>query len=907
MKLKFFIQYNTEWGQELHVVVSYYENNGRKKTSDYVMQTEDGSLWTMEISVVESRQHPVKSLSYFYQMEDGTGRMLRREWTIIERNYDYDSSKDYIFHDLWRDAPLQCHLFSKAYATTTGRNDSCARDCASRSVALPLFRKTVVFRVSAPQLNRGESLALCGNHPSLGDWNPARYLKMKREGTSDWILSVNIDGMSFPLEYKYVIIDDETNQLKSWEEGDNRVVPDYRLDDGNVLVLYGECLRVKESMWKAAGVVVPVFSLRSAHSYGVGDFGDLQRMVDWAVATGMKMIQILPVCDTTSTHTWTDSHPYNIISVHALHPHYLDLEQLPPLKDLSRMMAFNRQRRELNALNYSDYMSVDNVKRAYVDDIFAQEGETTLQSEPYQSFIDANEEWLMPYAAFCVLRDKYHTSRTSDWQDCSAYSREAVERICGAGSPYHAQVNRILFVQYHLYLQFRSACDYAHAHGISIVGDLPIGVYRDSVETWTHPEYFHLDRQTGAPPDKDMPLGQNWGFPTYDWSAMERSGFAWWHRRFAYMEQFYDVVRIDNMIGYFRAWEIPVGALFANMGHYSPSLPLSEDEICRYGLHFRKEMFTRPFISDKVIGKIFGIHAEYVRHHFLISKSYGMYSLKPEYDTQEKVRSYFDGKHDENSLWIRDGLYKLIANVLFIEDEENSGMYHPRFGAYNEPVYEILDDEDKDAFMRLYNNYFFVRHNDFWSRHAVKKLSAMLASTRMLVFAEDLGLLPDSVASVLDSMRILSLEIQSMPKIHGMEFAHLESNPYRSVATISTHDTPPLRLWWEESPGRTQRYYATMLQKEGIAPRHLPAFIAEEIIARHLYCPSMLCLLALQDWLAMSAELRSKDDDIPYERINSPYDSYNQWKYRMNMNIEQLMEADMFNKKIGTMIKRSRR
>ena len=207
--------------------------------------------------------------------------------------------------------------------------------------------------------------------------------------------------------------------------------------------------------------------------------------------------------------------------------------------------------------------------------------------------------------------------------------------------------------------------------------------------------------------------------------------------------------------------------------------------------------------------------------------------------------------------------------------------------------------------MRLYNNYFYQRHSMFWGNGAIHRLGDTLDETRMLVCAEDLGMLPDCVKPVLDALRILTLEIQTMPKQTGYEFSHLDGYPYRSVCTFSTHDMPPMRLWWEESPERTQRYYVTMLQKEGRAPEHLPAHIAEEIIARHLYCPSMLCLLSLQDWLAMDTELRRKNPRE--ERINVPSDPYNRWQWRMHLTIEKLLEATKYNGKLRTMITRSKR
>jgi 4-alpha-glucanotransferase len=870
MKLKFTINYGTQWGESLHVLISYVSIDGTIRNSNLLMTTDDGVSWSIETSVLESRQHPISSFSYYYQVEDGDGNVLRKEWTGVPRCYHFDSSKNYLLPDLWRDIPLQYHLYSSAYAVTALGNPESHEVTAKR---LPLYRKTIIFRVSAPQLRNGQSLAILGSHPALGDWNSARFLKMEPLGKFDWILSVNVDHVLLPLEYKYVIIDDETNALVAWEEGDNRTTEGLisseqnAFPDGSVLVAYGEGLRVKEHTWRAAGVVVPVFSLRSEHSYGVGDFGDLHRIVDWAEATGMKVIQLLPVNDTTSSHNWTDSYPYNIVSAFALHPHYLDLEALGNLRSKAKMTAYHRQQRELNALSFSDYEAVDRVKSEYVKEYFAEKGQQTLDSKEFKQWFADNKEWLEPYAL---------------WLDTSA--------------------PLVYFIQYHLHCQLKSAADYARSKGIVLKGDIPIGVNGNSVETKTHPDLFNLDSQTGAPPDAFSQNGQNWGFPTYRWND---GLIKWLKLRLKWMAQYFDAFRIDHVLGFFRIWEIPADAIFGLMGHFSPSLPLAVSEIEYFGLPFRKDFMTRPFINDRVIERLFGIHAQYVKDNFLIPRSYGLYDLKSEFDTQKKIREYFEGRGDENSLWIRDGLYRVISYVLFLEDPRQPEMYHPRIGAFNEPVYEALSGEEKDAFMRLYNNYYYQRHNFFWGSEATRRLSEVFGDTNMLCCAEDLGMLPDCVAPVLDYQRILTLEIQSMPKQSGFEFTHLDGNPYRSVATFATHDMSPLRLWWEESPERTQRYYVTMLQKQGRAPEHLPAHLAEEIIARHLYCPSMLCMLSLQDWLAMDGELRSKNPRE--ERINIPSDPYNRWKYRMHLTIDELIKADRYNNKVRTMIQRSKR
>ena len=833
MKLRFSIHYRTEWGQQLMAVLSYRYLDGSERSSRVPLLTQDGECWQAETSVVESRRTPITSFSYIYIVADGDGEELRREWSQVPRTFAFDPSKTYVLNDQWRDLPLAAHLYTAAYGVTTHRDDGQIDN------PLPLFRKTLLFRVAAPQLQAGQEVAIIGSHPVLGSWSPARYQVMQHAAHHEWMLTLNADALQLPLEFKFVVVDGQTHQLLQWEEGDNRQV-EGTIADGEVHVVGGVSLQLAEQPWRAAGVSIPVFALRSEQSCGVGDFGDLCRFVDWAVVVGIKVIQLLPVNDTTNSHQWGDSDPYNITSAFRLHPHYIDLNQLGPLKNKQRMTAFRRQQRELNSLPYSDYEAVDRVKMDYLE-AFYQEN--------------------------------------------------------------HQQVPFDDFVQEQLHLQLKRAADYARSKGVILMGDLPIGVSRDSRDVAEHPSCFNLDSQAGTPPDSSCRQGQNWGFPTYNWN--DEALAPWLKRRLKWMEQYFDALRIDHVLGFFRIWEIPEEQLFATMGHFSPALPLTAGEIEYYGLPFRRDFLTRPFINDRVVDRLFGIHAQYVRDTYLVKRAYGLYDLRDEVSTQRRIQACFDGRGDENSLWIRDALYRLVSNVLFLEDPHQPEMYHPRIQAWQEPVYESLSSDEKDAYMRIYNNYFYQRHNVFWGTTGYNRLSRLQRSTSMLLCAEDLGLLPSCVAPVLDSLRILTLEIQQMPKQAGEEFSHLDGNPVRSVSTISTHDMAPLRLWWQENPERAQRYFATMLQKQGRAPEQLPAHLAEEIIARHVYSPSMLCILQLQDWLAMDHELRSRQ--LRDERINIPGDPGNRWQWRMHLTIEQLLQADKYNAKLRTMIVRSKR
>ena len=315
MKLNFSVNYRTAWGESVNVVIDYVCSDGARKRQDIRMTTQDGENWAVETAIVESRHKGIRQFAYHYQIEAEDGYVLRCEWTLVPRLISCAYGHDYRMDDQWRATPLVNHLFSAAFLTAEGREQE-----DERAVALPTFRRTAVFRIMAPQIEKGKSVALCGNHPALGSWSPSRYVPMQYAGQSVWTVAINVEVMSEPIEYKYVIVDDKTHSLEDWEEGDNRIVDFDRMPDGEVRVLDGGLMRKREKLWKAAGVVLPVFALRSEKSCGVGDFGDLRLLVDWAAANDMRVIQLLPVNDTTMQHNWNDSYPYNTISVNALHP-----------------------------------------------------------------------------------------------------------------------------------------------------------------------------------------------------------------------------------------------------------------------------------------------------------------------------------------------------------------------------------------------------------------------------------------------------------------------------------------------------------------------------------------------------------------------------------------------------------
>ena len=817
MKINFHLEYQTTFGEELAVNILM---DG--KTEQHKMGTLDGIHWTCELSkTIKSCAY----IDYYYNVMRG-GEEERHEWLVEPHRLELQAKKsaNYRVYDHWLDIPEDAYLYSTAFTECV----------AARGVKLSEptdFAKTVRLKVRAPQLRNFERLAIIGGGETLGNWEALKAIDMTEHENNEWVVSLDADTLPQTFEFKFVGLDEVEDVTPLWETGMNRMVTLPEMEQGDVVVYELSQAYFPLYPWKGAGTVIPVFSLRTEGSFGVGDFGDLKLMIDWCNKTKQRILQVLPINDTNMTRTWQDSYPYNSISIYALHPQYTDFRQLPAIKDETKRAAFEKLRKELNELPQIDYERMFAAKMDYLREIYAQEGSKVLKSEAFKRFFEQNKEWLVPYAAFCHYRDLYGTATFQEWPDHHELPAKEREAMTKSTTKLYKEVAFWYFVQFNLDQQMRAAHEHARQQRVILKGDIPIGISRDGVEAWVEPKYFNLNGQAGAPPDPFSADGQNWGFPTYNWDEMLKDGCSWWVRRFRKMAEYFDAYRIDHVLGFFRIWEIPVPYKSGLMGQFSPALGMSKEEIEAYGVQFN------------------------------------------------------------------DGL--------FLVDHKRDDRWHPRIAVQYQEAYEKLDDWQKANFNRLYNDYFYRRNNQFWYTEAMKKLPKLTQATRMLVCAEDLGMVPDCVPWVMNELRILSLEIQSMPKDSSVRFGHLSRNPYRSVCTISTHDMPTLRQWWDEDEALTQDYFNSMLYRGGSAPHPLPGWLAKDIVSRHLTSPSMLCLLSFQDWISIDEGLRLPDANA--ERINIPANPRHYWRYRMHLNIEQLLAADDFNNEISTLIIQSGR
>lgn len=883
MKLTFNIDYRTNWGESLYI--AGHAADGSTAPFDIKMIMNGSEHWTATVEIPDE----CISLEYSYEVRHENGS-VKHEWGTPHVFRRGRSARIYNIYDRWQDQPWDKPYYSSAFTECICKRPDPAKEILPRVGHL-------TFRLDAPMVDQSYRVALSGDADVLGNWDPAKAVVLSDHDYPTWTATVDARTLTPDTQFKFLLVDAAGNVV-AWETGDNRRLGIRPLAD-EATVTAGMRFINPMAPWRGAGTAIPVFALRSDEDFGVGDFYDLKKMIDWCKSTGQTFLQILPINDTTMSHTWVDSYPYNANSCFALHPMYLRLEALGTLADKGRREYYENLRGRLNALEQIDYEAVNKAKIEYFNEIFDQEGKRVVESADFKKFVEDNASWLVPYAAFCVLRDLNGTPVFSRWGEYAVYDEKKVKAFV---KKHRRDTDYVMYLQYNLALQLDHVHKYAQAAGVAIKGDIPIGISRDSVDAWTYPALFNMNSQAGAPPDDFSVLGQNWGFPTYNWEEMARDGFRWWKDRFRNMSKYFDAYRIDHVLGFFRIWQIPLDALHGLLGTFNPALPFTVDEL-RYNYDFWLDidLHTTPYICDWFLADFFGEYTDEARERFMYHIGAGRYRLKDDFATQRAVADYFGGQEkNEKNTRLCNALLGLIDQVLFVPDPVEPGKYHPRISAQFTYTYRSLNDYERWCFDRLYNDFFYRRHNDFWYGKAMWKLPPLIDSTPMLTCAEDLGMIPGCVPAVLSALQILTLEIQRMPKDPGAAFGNTWSYPYYSVCTTSTHDMGGIRAWWEDDRAASSRFFHEVLGEQGEPPYFAEPWVCGKILDLQVKSPSMLCIIPLADWLSMDGQLRRANpaDEV----INVPANPRHYWRYRMHLTLDALRNADEFNSRLRGMI-----
>ncbi len=895
MKIVFRLNYHTTPGQSLWLNHSVVLGEGGIRFDQVTpMRWRSERQWEAEIDVRGAGKF---RLEYGYQLrQEGNGVVLD-EWKSRDVELDLDASDAVVLRDEWSSAGTPDYSFeTKAFvATQRAQADFAAAPVPANA------NHTLSLRMAT--VPAGRVPCIIGSVDELGNWGWLSAVPLTEVEPNLWQLHVRLPA-DWRIEYKYGLYDPKLKCVVSVENGDNRVLERREIAARQWTHVVDECFRRGSAgLFRGAGVAMPVFSLRSAESLGVGEFADLKPFADWAADTGLKLVQILPINDTTSGHDWMDSYPYSAISVFALHPIYLRIDALQYKMPADFTRDLEAARVRLNGEDSVHHPEVMLAKRALTRRIFDKHRKAILGGAAFTDFLARTREWVVPYAVFCVKRDEFGTADFTQWADCARYDATRVAALAEPENPLWPELAYHIWLQCELDLQLADAVAHLHAKGLALKGDLPIGIDRQSVDAWSAPHLFKMDAQAGAPPDAFAVKGQNWGFPTYDWEVMRRDGYAWWQARFAQLSRYFDAYRIDHILGFFRIWQIPFDQIDGIMGWFDPALPIRIEEFGERDIWFDQRRFCQPYIRWDSLRDRFGDAAEYVRENFLEDCGDGSFRLREHLRTQRQIVEYLElNPHDAA---LREGLLDCASEVLFFEVPGSQGrLFHPRCGMKLTRTFQELDPGTRWKVEQLYNDYFFRRQEEFWQAEGLEKLPAMRRASDMLLCGEDLGMVPACVPGVLKELGILSLEIQRMPKTDKIEFFNPADAPYLSVVSPSTHDMPTLRAWWKEDRDTTGRFAWHML---GLAwpSEEMSGQINEQIVAQHLYSPAMWAIFPLQDLLGMEETLRHPRPEE--ERINIPAIMPFYWRYRMHLPISELAAATSFNDRLRSLIQNSGR
>lgn len=897
MKVQFQVIYKTHIGQMLMLVGSVpgLGSGDRNKAAIMSLIDSESGLW-----VGETELKTALDFTYRYVVKDDNFNTFIEEWGP-DRTFRAGNRADktILLFDCWRPmSDPEFALHSSAFLNAImkpGLLSKATKAKAANSSESVILR----FKPSVIRIKPGHKVAVSGSAQALGEWNEKKSLTLGNPDHPQWNGEVSIPLSEFPVHYKY-LIKYENGKTAFWEKATDRLIslPEGKVPD--VIEIGDEKFNFPQYPWKGTGVALPVFALRRKEGFGVGEFTDLKLLVDWAVQTGMRLIQILPVNDTVAKHTWMDSYPYAAISVYALHPIYINLLEIGKLDSDINQQIIEAQGKYLNSLSRIDYEAVMALKSRFFKLIYDQEKQEFFKDPHFITFFEDNKHWLKPYAAFSYLRDLFNTPDFSRWGEYSTASNDLISHLTDSGSAHYDDIAVHYFIQYHAHLQLLSAADYARANGVVLKGDIPIGIYRNSADAWLNPHLYHMDCQAGAPPDDFSVKGQNWRFPTYNWEEMAKDNYGWWQQRLRHLAHYFDAFRIDHILGFFRIWEIPSSQVEGLMGYFNPSIPYYRDELQNRGIWFDERRLCQPYIREHFLYERFGDLTGFVKANYLVESGYQCFDLHPDYDTQRKVEEKLtiepDATPDMRSRIerITQGLNSLISEVIFIKAPGTDGnAFFPRHTLHFTRSYQELDNHTKHVINEIYLDYYYKRNEEFWKGKAMEKLPVLKNATNMLLCGEDLGMVPACVPSVMNDLGILSLEVQRMPKDPKITFGHPAAYPYLSVATPSSHDTSTVRGWWEENPSQSQRFYNEILGNSFSSPFYCEPFIVKQIIIQHLYSPSMWAIFAIQDLLGMDGDLRLQNAGA--ERINNPGNPNHYWRYRMHLNLEDLLAEKGFN------------
>jgi len=597
---------------------------------------------------------------------------------------------------------------------------------------------------------------------------------------------------------------------------------------------------------------------------------------------GLSLIQVLPVND-----TGTLSSPYSAVSAFALHPVYIRLQDVPGAEELTGEIDAFRSSAE--ARQRVDHEKVLGFKLGILYRIYRRTLDDKLDLE-LDTWIDQNE-WVRTYSVYKCLKDRYEQKSWVDWPEFRDPTQDDLARLWTELEDF---ARFYAWVQMHLDHQFRRAADALRKQGVYLKGDIPILMNVDSADVWTYRNFFDLNFGAGAPPDVFSRTGQTWGFPIYRWDELQADGYSWWRYRLQVAANYYDVFRIDHVLGFFRIWSQSADELTAVLGHYEPSPSITTKMMEDSGLPGAAiEILIRAWTTKSRAVEAIGHDADRILDTYFSSGN-GLTSEDmtdpPSFLNDDIAGERLIEDLDESDE-VKNFLIECHRDRSFVPAGPDA--YYPAWYRDESKGLEVLSKKQTDWFNQLVSSQ-EEKATPIWMELGRKSLTAVCEATDMLACAEDLGSVPDGLPEVLQSIGILSLKIERWEVDDEGRLLDPSDFPYLSVSTPSVHDLSTLRVWWEENNERDT--YFDALDVDGECPSYLTTEVAAAVIERNLRSNSAIVVFQIQDLFALVYDLRM--DPPESERINVPgtIGDHN-WSYRMPVTIEALKEHE-----IGTSI-----
>lgn len=665
---------------------------------------------------------------------------------------------------------------------------------------------------------------------------------------------------------------------------------------------------------KLTGVAVPLGALYTKDSPAIGEYPSLKKFASFCKEAGLGIIQLLPVND-----SGTQSSPYSALSAFALHPIYLSLKDIDGFEAVYKNDAhfkkeYDKYIKNNPYKNRYDYKSILDAKNALLLQIFnsTEIGISGKPTDEMKAWVKKNP-WVREYAVYKHFKWQFMQASWKEWpSEYKNYSTELIEQNW-KDKGYLREHYYYVWIQMECEKQFSEAVDECHKLGILIKGDLPILMNEDSVASWAHPDIFNQSLRAGSPADGENPLGQNWGFPTYNWKNLKTKNYDWWKNRLKNAARFYDAYRLDHILGFFRIWAIPENDENALNGHTEPHVSISKDEL--YELGFDDDRIRWLSVPHVPTGAIEDITWNHEAAHKILKKfatkldGEELWLMDKKSDIKDK-KSPFGSRtiskadlndicNDDVSGRAKDVLKKYWSDRTLIEISK--GKYVPSWIYNKSTSWASLNENEKEKLIDLFAEK-SKKENKLWEKSATEILTELTSCTKMIPCGEDLGVGFECVPRVMKSLGILGLRVVRWCRVwdkEGQPYVPFEDYEPLSVCTTSVHDSSTMRNWYESELVRNAPNSDKVSEikfSEKFFTKPFSPKTALEVLKDCASAESAWFIPPLQDLLYLNQKYYlEKSDD---ERINIPgtVTDFN-WTYRIPASVEDLiLDKDLIGK-----------